>query len=210
MFGDGALSFQEFIMKEPLPLARIQEAIFEFLRGREDAVMFGAQAVNAYVRERRMTEDVDIMSTRGADLAEELREFLNKRFHIAVRTRNIRDGLGYRIYQIQKPENRHLADVRPVSEFPATKRIDGILVPTPEEVVASKVRAFVRRKGKAKAGTDWRDLVEMLLAYPELKVQEGAVSQLLVKLESDPAVLQSWKSFVEQPMSAEEDDEEFT
>ena len=49
MFGDGALTFQEFIMREPLPLSTIHEAVLEFLRGRDDAVLFGAQAVNAYV-----------------------------------------------------------------------------------------------------------------------------------------------------------------
>ena len=31
MIGDGALSFREFVMREPLPLATIQEAVLEFL-----------------------------------------------------------------------------------------------------------------------------------------------------------------------------------
>jgi len=51
MFGDGALTFREFIMREPVPLASIHDAVLEFLRGRDDAVLFGAQAVNAYVSE---------------------------------------------------------------------------------------------------------------------------------------------------------------
>src|SRR5262245_56200383 len=97
MFGDGALAFREFVMREPLPLATIQDAVLEFLRGRDDAVLFGAQAVNAYVDETRMTQDVDIMSFRAVQLAEELRRFLNQRFHIAVRVRDIREGQGYRI-----------------------------------------------------------------------------------------------------------------
>src|ERR1700730_17612110 len=108
MFGDGSLTFQEFAMGEPLPLATVHDADLEFLRGRDDAVLYGAQAVNAYVTEPRMTQDVDIASTRGAELAEELREYLNKRFHIAVRVRKVREGIGYRIYQVRKPENRHL------------------------------------------------------------------------------------------------------
>lgn len=196
-------------MNEPLPLARIQEGIFEFLRGRDDAVMYGAQAVNAYVRETRMTEDVDIMSTRGEALAEELRKFLNARFHIAVRVRNVRDGLGFRIYQIQKPENRHLVDIRPVASFPPTSRIDGILVPTPDEVIAGKVRAYVRRQGKPKSGTDWRDIAEMLLTFPSLKSETGEVYRLLVELESEERVLEAWKQIASQPLSSEEDDEEF-
>ena len=64
-------------MHEPLPLSKIQEAVLEFLQGRDDAVLFGAQAVNAYVSEPRMTQDVDILSTRAKALAEELREYLS-------------------------------------------------------------------------------------------------------------------------------------
>ena len=65
MFGDGSLTFREFAMREPLPLAVIHDAVLEFLRGRDDAVLFGAQAINAYVEKARMTEDVDVMSTRA-------------------------------------------------------------------------------------------------------------------------------------------------
>jgi hypothetical protein len=37
VFGDGALSFQEFAMREPLPLATIHDAVLDFLKGRDDA-----------------------------------------------------------------------------------------------------------------------------------------------------------------------------
>src|SRR5213080_654810 len=130
MFGDGSLTFREFVMGEPLPLATIHDAVLEFLRDRDDAVLFGAQAVNAYVDESRMTQDVDIASPRAAELAEELREHLNQRFHIAVRVREVRDGLGYRIYQVRKPTNRHLVDLRPVEHLPPAQRVDRVLVVT--------------------------------------------------------------------------------
>lgn len=209
MFGDGALSFQEFIMNEPLPLARIQDAIFEFLRGRDDAVMFGAQAVNAYVKEWRMTEDVDILSTRGPELAEELRKFLNERFHIAVRTRKIRGGIGYRVYQIQKPENRHLADVRPVAEFPPSRRINGILVPNPEQVVANKVRAYAQRLGSPKSFTDRRDLAVLLLTFPDLKVSDGAVRERLVADGAGTNAYEAWDEIVRQPIVIQNEDDKF-
>jgi hypothetical protein len=61
MFGADVLTFREFVMNEPLPLSTIHGAVLEFLRDRDDAVLFGAQAVNAYVSEPRMTEDVDIV-----------------------------------------------------------------------------------------------------------------------------------------------------
>ena len=60
-------------MKEKLPLSGIQNAVLEFLQGRDDAVVYGAQAVNAYVDEPRMTQDVDILSDRASALAAELR-----------------------------------------------------------------------------------------------------------------------------------------
>src|SRR6266849_2696150 len=110
MLNAGVLTFQEFVMHEPLPLATIHEAVLEFLRGRDDVVVFGATAVNAYVSEPRMTQDIDLMSTRAAELAEELREYLSERFHIAVRVRVIGEGKGYRLFQIQQPRNRHLVD----------------------------------------------------------------------------------------------------
>ena len=69
MFGDGSLTFREFVMREPHPLAVIQDAVLKFLRGRDDAVLYGAQAVNAYVDEPRMTQDVDIASTRAVSWA---------------------------------------------------------------------------------------------------------------------------------------------
>jgi len=80
MFGDGALTFREFAMGEPLPLATIHDAVLGFLRGRDDAALYGAQAVNAYVDEARMTQDVDILSPRAEELAEEIRKYLNDQF----------------------------------------------------------------------------------------------------------------------------------
>src|SRR5438105_356220 len=155
MFGDGALSFREFSMREPLPLATIHDAVLEFLRGKTDAALFGAQAVNAYVDESRMTQDVDIVSLRAPELAEEIRAHLNLRFHIAVRVREVAGGRGYRVFQIQKPKNRHLVDVRPVAVLPPTERVAQVLVVAPAELIASKVIAFQSRHGKPKAGTDW-------------------------------------------------------
>src|ERR1700722_1831529 len=127
MFGDGSLTLREFAMREPLPLATIHDAVLEFLRGRVDAVLFGAQAVNAYVDEARMTQDVDILSTRAPELAEELRAYLAEKFHMAARVRSVAGGKGYRIFQLRQPKNRHLVDVRQVAEFPPTQVIAELL-----------------------------------------------------------------------------------
>src|ERR1700686_2220751 len=100
MFDAGSLTFHEFATSEPLPLANIQNAVMEFLRDRDDGVVCGAQGVNAYVSEPRMTQDVDLLSTRAKELAEEVREHLRDRFNVEVRVREIGEGRGYRLFQI--------------------------------------------------------------------------------------------------------------
>jgi nucleotidyltransferase AbiEii toxin of type IV toxin-antitoxin system len=209
MFGDGALTFREFAMREKLPLATIHDAVLEFLRGRDDTALYGAQAVNAYVNVPRLTQDVDIASTRGAALAEELRQFLHERFHIAVRVRNVREGLGYRIYQVRKPENRHLVDIRPVEELPPVQTVKKVLVVTPPELIANKLTAWVDRRSKPKSGTDWRDLAMLLLTFPELKTDEGPVADRLRAADASPSIWQAWKELVRQKIEAESDEDEF-
>jgi len=106
MFEPDILTFQEFMMNEPLPLVTIHQVVLEFLRDRDDVVMFGAQAVNAYVPEPRMTQDIDLLSTRAAEFVHELREHLSQRFQIAVLVRQVGEGRGYRLFQVRKSGNR--------------------------------------------------------------------------------------------------------
>jgi hypothetical protein len=206
MFGDGSLTFREFIMREPLPLAVIQDAVLEFLRGRDDAVLFGAQAINAYVEKARMTEDVDILSPRAAELAEELRTYLNKRFHIAVRVRSVRGGIGYRIYQVRKPKNRHLVDVRPVDRLPPNQRVDEVAVLTPAELACSKVLSMVGRGKTLEGAQDRIDLGRLLLAFPELKTEKGPVADALKAAGASAEAMAAWKEVVAQKIQAQGDD----
>lgn len=196
-------------MREPLPLATIQGAVMEFLRGREDAVLFGAQAVNAYVESHRMTQDVDILSPRAEELGKELRDHLAKQFRISVRMREVGEGRGYRLYQIHRPRNRHLVDLRAVSVLPPAQRIEDVLVVIPAELIASKVIALQKRRGRPKSGTDWRDLALLLLTFPELKRQPGLVDERLRAAGADSKVLDTWKELVSQEIMPEDEDEEF-
>lgn len=196
-------------MREPLPLATIQDAVLEFLQGRDDAVVYGAQAVNAYVDEPRMTQDIDIISIRAAALAQELRRFLAERFHIAVRIRTVAQGRGHRLYQVQKERNRHLVDVRQANRLPEARRVAEVLVMTPAELIASKVIAYQSRLGNPKAGTDWRDIVMLLLEFPELKSESGPVQQSLQVSKADEGVLAAWKELVSRDFQREEEDGEF-
>lgn len=196
-------------MREELPLATIHEAVLEFLRGRDDAVVFGAQAVNAYVGEARMSQDIDLISTRAAELAEELRAHLSEHFHIAVRVRVIGAGKGYRLFQIHKPRNRHLVDLRPAESLPRAERIEDVLVMSPPELIAQKVISYQARRGQPKAGTDWRDLAMLLLTFPELKKGQGAVNKALESIGVKDDVIQTWNELVAQELIEPDDDGEF-
>jgi hypothetical protein len=205
MFGDGSLSLREFAMNEPLPLAKIQDSVLEFLRNRDDAALFGAQAVNAYVDEPRMTQDVDILSTRATEVADELRAHLSKTFTIAVRVHVVAEGKGFRVLQLRNPKNRHLADIRQVGELPPTQLVAEIRVPTPEVLIAQKIVSATHRSAHPKGDTDRRDLKMLLLAYPHLKVEQGAVWERLQLEQADPQALEEWRKLVATKIDSSDD-----
>ncbi|HNU06636.1 MAG TPA: nucleotidyl transferase AbiEii/AbiGii toxin family protein [Pyrinomonadaceae bacterium] len=205
MLNADVLTFQEFVMHEPLPLSKIHHAVLEFLQGRQDIVLFGAQAVNAYVGEPRMTQDVDLLSTNAGEVAKELQQRLSDEFQIAVRVREIGDGKGFRVYQTRKEGNRHLVDVRPVDKFPETETVEEIQILSPLELIASKVISYHSRRGKPKAGTDWRDLGFLLLRFPELK--ENVAENLRAKNVGNE-VIETWAELQKQNFEFEDDDED--
>jgi hypothetical protein len=202
MINAGVLTFQEFAMREPLPLSTIQESVLEFLQGREDVALFGAQAVNAYVAEPRMTQDVDLLSTNAKNVAEELRALLSGKFHIAVRIREIGEK-GLRIYQVRKEGNRHLIDIRPVTELPEMQKIEDIQVLSPLELIVSKIISFQSRYGKPKSWTDRRDLAVLLLRFPELKEK---VSETLQAKNVGEEILETWAEIERQDFQVEDED----
>lgn len=204
MLNAEVLTFQEFVTHEPLPLSKIQGAVLEFLQGRDDAVLFGAQAVNAYVSEPRATQDVDIISNQAHELAEELRVYLSERFRIAVRVREIKDK-GLRIYQTRKEGSRHLVDVRIENTLPLTETIEGIRILKPVELIVSKIYSYESRRGKPKAGTDWRDLGVLLLRFPDLKTVDGDVAKTLADRGASEFALQFWQELVAQDFAIDDD-----
>jgi len=207
MFGDGSLTFREFMMREPLPLATIHDAVLEFLRGRSDAVLFGAHAVNAYVDESRMTQDVDLLSTRAGELAEELRTFLAQRFQIAVRIRTVAGGAGHRLYQVRKPKNRHLVDVRKVDALPPHELVDEVCVIRPAALIGQKVVSMTSRSQTAKGATDLADIRRLLLTFPDLRNPEGPVADRLRESGAPAAALETWREIATHEIVPENDDD---
>lgn len=206
LLADAPLTFREFMTNEALPLASIFREIFAFLTRRPDAVLFGAHAVNAYCEPERMTQDVDVLSECASVLAEELRVHLANTFHVAARIREVVPGVGYRIYQVQKPKNRHLVDVRQESPLPEHRLMNGVCVVAPAPLIAMKVGAMTQRLHRPKGSTDATDLKRLLLAFPELKTEEGVVTERLRAVHAPAAVLDVWRKVVQEPIEPDDDE----
>jgi len=209
MINPGILTFQEFMSQDPLPLSTVQQAVLEFLQGREDVVLFGTQAVNAYVSEPRMTQYIDLMSIRAKELAEDLCNYLSQHFYIAVRIREVANGRGYRLFQLQKAGNRHLVDLRSVEKLPPCQRIANLLVMAPAPLIASKVIAYQQRQHQPKAGTDWRDLAMLLLTFPEFKQNPDTIVEQLRNSNASLEALTFWQLLVTQTLELPNEEDEF-
>jgi hypothetical protein len=199
----------EYLMHEPLPLHRIQEAIFEFCRGRGDIAIFGAQAVNIYVTLPRMSQDVDILATDPRRIAEVLAAELGARFHVAIRVREVKPGIGYRVYQLASGANRHLADVRRADfALDDAKELDDVRYVSLRVLVAMKVCALTKRRAAPKGATDLADLRRLLIAHPELRGADPAMEEALERVGADAAARAVWEELVAAPTVTDDDTDE--
>jgi hypothetical protein len=178
-------------MNEKVPLADVFRLVFTLLGERNDVTVYGSQALNAYVKPPRMTEDIDVFSLDAAGLAETLREAINRTFHIAIRVRRSADGKGFRLYQTSKENRRHLIDVRPTSELPPTIRMKGVPVVIPAVLAAMKVIASVERHDLLAREQDVLDLRRLLITIPELRTDPD-VDAYLQDFCASPAALARW------------------
>lgn len=192
---------------EEVPLASIFREVLRFLAARSDAVLFGAQAVNAYCETERMTHDIDVLSTNASELAAAVRDHLANRLHIAIRIREAGEDRAFRVYQVRKPRNRHLVDVRQVDALPDHAEIEGVRVVLPEALVAMKVMSLSARRNRPKGDTDRADIRRLLLAFPTLKVEGGQVARWLRDLGATEFMLSVWAELAGEPIEPDEDDE---
>ena len=204
LLADAPLTVREFMTDEPVPLATIFREILSLLATREDTVVFGAHAVNAYCEPERMTADIDLLCTDAARLAEDVRTLVSARFRIAVRVREVVPG-GFRIYQLRKPKHRHLVDVRQVSQLPPFREIGRVRVVEPAELAVMKAIAIAARKGQEKGLSDRLDLHRLLRAFPDLRAEHGPVPARLVELGADVAALAAWREVVRAPLEADDE-----
>jgi hypothetical protein len=80
---------------------------------------------------------------------------------------------------------------------------------SPPELIAHKVISYNARRGQPKAGSDWRDLAMLLLMFPELKQENGVVSEVLKSIAANEDVLKTWRELVAQELIEPDDDGEF-
>jgi hypothetical protein len=57
-----------------------------------------------------------------------------------------------------------------------------------------------------KAGTDLVDVQRLLLAFPELKSEEGVVTDQLRRMNSQEEILSRWREIVQAPIEPDEDE----
>jgi hypothetical protein len=196
------------MIHEAVPLASIVREVLSYVSERPDAVLFGAQAVNAYCDPPRMTEEVDIVSTGAGKLATDLAAYLGPRLHIAVRVREVAGGAGFRVYQLRQPKNRHLVDVRSVVELPEHRIIEGVRVVAPAELVALKAISASARSKREKGLSDRLDLARLLRAFPELRADEVSMASRLERLGADANALNVWREAALHPLEPDDDDQD--
>jgi hypothetical protein len=205
---DAPLTFREFMSQEDVPLASIFREALSLLATRDDAVLFGAQAINAYCDPPRMTADLDVLSVDASGLAEALRARLAERFQIAARVRVLEPERSYRVYQVRKPRNRHIADVRGVDRLPASQRFAGVQVAAPAELAAMKVLSVDARRAKEKGISDRLDLHRLLRAFPALREEHGDVEERLRALSAPATAFSTWRELLSERIEPDEDDTE--
>lgn len=203
---DAPLTLREYMSREEVPLATIFREVFTFLSGRSDVVVFGAHAVNAYAEPERMTQDVDLLSTRAREVAEEVREHLGKRLTIAARVREVVENTGFRVYQLRTPKNRHLVDLRQVAALPAFREVEGVRVVAPVDLVVMKVISAAHRRGAEKGLSDRLDTHRLLHAFPELRASDGVISERLLDMSAGEDVLSLWREIAGETLTADDDD----
>ena len=189
---------------EPVPLATIFREIVSLLATREDAVVFGAHAVNAYSEPERMTADIDVLSTDAGRFADDICAVIADRFRITMRAREVVPG-GFLVSQLRTPKNRHLAYVSHATQLPPFRQIGRVRVVEPVELVAMKAISTAARKGQEKGLSDRLDLHRLLRVFPELRAEDGPVPARLAALGADSSSVAAWREVVQAPLEAEDE-----
>ena len=199
------LTLHEFNQIMDVSLSDIQRSLLTFLQKRSDVVIFGAYAVNAYLKpsEVRMTTDIDIQALQGQLLVAQISDRLRQEFYIATRSREVKLNQAWRIYQVLKSGNRHLVDIRQVDRLPEFEVINQIQVLSPLELIISKIISAYARQNQPKGFSDLRDLYSLILTFPQL------VNQIKIPSENE-RIRDFWNDVQLQQIAFPQLDEDLT
>ena len=199
------LTLHEFNQIMDVSLSDIQRSLLTFLQKRSDVVIFGAYAVNAYLKpsEVRMTTDIDIQALQGQLLVAQISDRLRQEFYIATRSREVKSNQAWRIYQVLKSGNRHLVDIRQVDRLPEFEVINQIQVLSPLELIISKIISAYARQNQPKGFSDLRDLYSLILTFPQL------VNQIKIPSENE-RIRDFWNDVQLQQIAFPQSDEDLT
>jgi hypothetical protein len=198
---DAPLTMQEYLMKESVPLALIFRVVFDCLRSRPGTVVYGSQALNAYVSPPRMTEDIDVFAQDAPVLADEICCALHDALHLAIRVRRVQGG--FRVYQATKESRRHLVDIRPAQDLPPSQLMGDISFVTPSVLAAMKILAATQRAHLPTRHQDTVDVERLLERYPGLKKGDG-VEKLLRDFQATEEAHALWASLRSTPTTTQQ------
>jgi hypothetical protein len=85
--------------------------------------------------------------------------------------------------------------------------VDGIRYTSPADTLAMKVCALGKRRFAPKGATDLADARRLLLAFPELRVERGIVSDRIGRI-GEPDALDVWRELLLEPVVSDEDVDE--
>jgi hypothetical protein len=139
----------------------IQREILDFLDGRKDIVLWGAQAVNAYIddpNEQRYTHGVDIQAMDAGAVADAIKMRLETAFSLTIKL-----VVGKRFVSLwDKQGKRKLMDINRTEVLPPFIVIDGVQVITKEELIKGKQQSAASpHRNKLKKQQDLIDLARL-------------------------------------------------
>jgi len=109
------------------------------------------------------------------------------------------------VYQIMKPKNRPLVDVRQEPSLPKAVSKRGVRFVEPITLLAMKVKSYVARRNQIKGDTDRVDIRRLLVAFPKLRKLGGEVTRMLIDEGVSDDVLKAWYGFVEGRLEPDSD-----
>jgi len=205
---DAPVALHEYLESLGLSRADLFRAVAELLRTRSDAVIVGAHAVNAYVSRARTSDDVDVLSTDGEGLAQELATQLCARFHTGFVVRSDAGGVRHRVHELRAPKERPFCDVRTVAALPPFEVHDQLQIVAPVGLVAGKTMRYAARRRQPNGGTDLADLRRLLLQFADFTtVRSSTIAEQIRAIGGSEDAVRTWEALCLDRIEPGEEDE---